>query len=294
MMLVSTYPKPAHFSPYQPIHPRRLLPLSRAPLPNVLPTLPSPSREPIFHGYRLTTHIIPAAYPRTAPDVPLPNPLIDSSDKKERRAWAEKTLAAFKTKNDELMKENKVQNSRKLLWCCANLYVKKDHPKPNKRRVTLLLAHANGFPKEVRGIVPCALLLNDNSFWVYKIWEPTLAHLLSTSHDVIDEIWSFESIQHGDSALLNAQQLPGICSSCPLHVNFDLFIDVSSGDWADNARDVLNFVLHYLPSQPVSSTTRPPTHLPIIPHAETETREARGFSDRTLVGIGHSFGGCAL
>jgi hypothetical protein len=118
----------------------------------MLPALPSPLREPIFPGYTLTTHIIPAAFPRMAPDVPLPKPLDNQSDKAQRAAWAERTLKAFREAEEELMKEKDIQHSRKVLWCCVNRYVKKGLPgasKTNRKGVTLFFAHANGFPKEV-------------------------------------------------------------------------------------------------------------------------------------------------
>ena len=134
-----------------------------------------------------------------------------------------------------------------------------------------------------------------------KIWEPTLSYLLQSSSpvvcDLIDEIWSFEFIQHGDSALLNAASLPGICSSFhfPNIVRrlIHSWIRILPVDWADNARDILNFMLHYLPSHPSSSTTELPVHLPLISATETEARKTRGYSDRKLVAVGHSLGGCA-
>lgn len=85
-------------------------------------------------------------------------------------------------------------------------------------------------------------------------------------------MWSWESVQHGDSALLNSANLDGIF------------------DWSDNTRDILNFILNYLPSA-ITPTTLP-TYLPRVPIAESERRKVGGFSDRTLVPIGHSYGGC--
>jgi hypothetical protein len=135
-----------------------------------------------------------------------------------------------------------------------------------------------------------------------KIWEPTISYLLQSSAavcDLIDEIWSFESIQHGDSALLNAANLPGICLSF-----FSFFLNmlwrlihswirILPDDWTDNGRDVLNFMLHYLPSHPSSSTTELPVHLPLVSATETEARKTRGYPDRKLVPVGHCLGGCA-
>lgn len=61
-------------------------------------------------------------------------------------------------------------------------------------------------------------------------------------------------------------------------------------DWADNGRDILNFLHYFIPS---SVTDAPlPTHLRRVAPEETHYRQAYGFRERTLVGIGHSYGGC--
>jgi pimeloyl-ACP methyl ester carboxylesterase len=144
--------------------------------------------------------------------------------------------------------------SRKVHWNCVNRYVKKDLGDAHSgKRLTLFFAHGSGFSKE--------------------IWEPTLRHLLSfpISHQ-IDEIWSFEAVQCGDSALLNAENLSGIF------------------DCTDGARDILNFLLNYLPS--TAAPHELPTHLTRVSTEEHEKRKSDGLQDRTIVAIGHSFGGC--
>jgi hypothetical protein len=152
--MTSSYPEPIHKPAHRhrPVHPRSLLPLSLPPLPKTLPTLPSPLREPVFPGYTLTTHIFPAAYPRMAPDVPLPEPLENQSCRRQRAAWAERNFEAFRKAERELMREKDIRCSEKVLWCCVNRYVKKGLPgasKTNRKGVTLFFAHANGFLKEV-------------------------------------------------------------------------------------------------------------------------------------------------
>ena len=44
-----------------------------------------------------------------------------------------------------------------------------------------------------------------------KVWEPTLGHLLASQEVVgmVDEIWAWEAVQHGDAGLINASALPG-------------------------------------------------------------------------------------
>jgi hypothetical protein len=61
-------------------------------------------------------------------------------------------------------------------------------------------------------------------------------------------------------------------------------------DWSDNTRDILNFLLNYLPTSPTSS--RLPTHLSRVSHVESERRKVSGFGKRTLIAVGHSYGGC--
>jgi hypothetical protein len=65
-------------------------------------------------------------------------------------------------------------------------------------------------------------------------------------------------------------------------------------DWADNARDILNFLLYYLPST-ISSAILP-IHLSRVSDDTAERRKISGFVDnhRQIVGIGHSLGGCSM
>jgi hypothetical protein len=61
--------------------------------------------------------------------------------------------------------------------------------------------------------------------------------------------------------------------------------------WSDYARDILNFVLHFLPEEPTPSAL--PTYLQRVPLQMSEARGKRGFANRKLIVVGHSFGGCA-
>jgi pimeloyl-ACP methyl ester carboxylesterase len=61
-----------------------------------------------------------------------------------------------------------------------------------------------------------------------------------------------------------------------------------SDDWADNARDILNFLTHYLPDTPVPNL---PLHLAPVPLPAASARTSTGLTSRTLVGVGHSLGG---
>ena len=61
-------------------------------------------------------------------------------------------------------------------------------------------------------------------------------------------------------------------------------------DWTDNSRDILNFLLNYLPVHPATKSL--PMHLVCLPDSLATSRRAFGFQSRTFVVIGHSFGGC--
>lgn len=141
----------------------------------------------------------------------------------------------------------------RVLWNCVNRYVRNDLKACNSTGLTLFFAHANGFPKEM--------------------WESVLAVLLaSPAGRIIDEVWAWESVQHGDAALINAGNLSAVF------------------DWQDNARDIINFMINFLPAAP--STTPLPTHLARLPNAEAELRKVNGFAHRTFIAVGHSYGGC--
>ncbi|KAH8097014.1 Alpha/Beta hydrolase protein [Cristinia sonorae] len=227
-----------------------------------LPSLPSPPRRSLLHPeWILTTHLVPAASPRTTPLVPVPTipQFTPGKDKAERKAQIDalsKELSDAKTKQwkGELKGLGKDETK---LWCCLNRYVRTKQT--GSQGVTLFFAHANGFHKE--------------------IWEPTLLALVKTMGErgaayEVSEIWTWDAVNHGDSALVNAGKLSGIF------------------DWQDNARDIANFLLHYLPGSPRREQL--PTHLQPVPVSEALNRQQRGFADRTLVGVGHSFGGASL
>ncbi|KAG7095897.1 hypothetical protein E1B28_006584 [Marasmius oreades] len=246
------------------------------PPPHLLPELPSGQRQPIWHNdpripYTLTTHIVPAAYWREDPDVDLPSTVQEGGNlsKEERQRSARDGEARLLEIRRELeaeavsrTKEGKPRRGQqRVLWLCFNRYVRIPNIQAKKDDLTLFFAHANGFNKET--------------------WEPTLAALLSlpTSQCSIQEVWVWEAANHGDSALLNQGNLNSL-----FH-------------WRNAARDLLTFFTHYLP--PKTSTDVLPTHLPRLSQCETAGRLKHGFYDsnvgvktRTIIGIGHSFGGC--
>ncbi|KAF8651171.1 hypothetical protein AX16_004826, partial [Volvariella volvacea WC 439] len=187
-------------------------------------------------------------------DFPIPDPIPHTLPRAEKAEQAEKLRQYIQG----LRKDPTPAGVEKVLWNCINRYVRNDlgtdgSGKTKEKGITLFLAHANGFPKE--------------------IWEPTLGHLLSSpAAEHIDEVWAWEAVQHGDSVLLNDGSLSAV------------------SDWTDNTRDILNFLLHFLPS--TASSASLPIHLPRVSPDETQYRKVNGFRERTFVTVGHSFGGC--
>ncbi|KZT67781.1 alpha/beta-hydrolase [Daedalea quercina L-15889] len=241
--------------------PRQLVPIDNTADWGTQPTLPSRPRTFADASWVLSTHLIPGSLPRTTPSIPPVTPPTWSPDKGKWRAAVQKTAdemvaLRYRQWNGEL----KERGSRKPLWVCINRYRRRDLPRDEETKgLTLLFAHANGFPKE--------------------IWDPALLHLLEQhekTHSTyqIAEIWAWEAVNHGDSFLVNERNLGGIY------------------DWQDNCRDVIHFLLHYLPSR--ASSSELPRHLPRLPDDVAHERQSRGFTERTMVGIGHSLGGGTL
>ncbi|KAG0704158.1 Alpha/beta hydrolase family-domain-containing protein [Suillus ampliporus] len=251
--MTSTYPfEPTPQWMTASVNPRPFLPFRTRGEVLEKPPLPSPPRNDLFNdNYTVSTHLVPAACPRLAPDIPLPVVPKFSTNASERKREI-RQLAAELTQRQERFMQGGLsgEGSEKPLWNCINRYAKR--VQDGRKGLTLLLAHANGFPKET--------------------WEATLRYLLlSPSASMIDEVWSWEAVHHGDGALINDANLSGIY------------------DWGDNARDIVHFLLHYLPED--ASSTALPTHLHLLPETISEYRTAKGFSSRSLVAVGHSFGG---
>jgi len=195
----------------------------------VLPGLPTPQRKgTIDEWFTLSTHIVPAAFPRSGPDVPYPEgcdadglvvPRVEGGPAAAKEARIE---TAVKARNAlyGITKKHWLGElpgySEKPLWVCVNRFVRKvpvsEDQERGRKRVTLLLAHGNGLGKEVCTLasVSCVSLF----ILSWQCWEPVLLHMLSNSGDgdpIIEEIWSWEAVNHGDSALINKQNLGALC-----------------------------------------------------------------------------------
>lgn len=150
-----SYPRvpssPINGKEWDEVNPRPLLPIlpppsSLGPLPN----LPSPPRTSPFDGWQLTTHIVPAASPRTVPLIPIPIVPSDSVPKEERKK-------VLREAGEELLRLKGAQSAGQehqdadyvsRLWIVVNRF-RKTGAQGGRERLTVLFAHANGFHKEV-------------------------------------------------------------------------------------------------------------------------------------------------
>ncbi|VDB85735.1 unnamed protein product [Peniophora sp. CBMAI 1063] len=226
------------------------------------PALPSPVRDPsTIPGFELTTHILPAAYPRCSPDTPLPWASPPPNESREARKLRvtrmTKEVMDAKEMYERGCSEKANVGSEDVHWTVVNRYARRTTggEKWTGRRggVTLFCVHPLGQHKET--------------------YEPMLRHLLerakySLYH--VEEIWSIDFAQHGDSGLLNASKMGVIY------------------DHMDSVRDLANFFLHYLP-EGGTETGSLPTHLARVTPNVTRRREEGGLR-RRVVAVAHSQG----
>lgn len=149
----NSYPQVSVLTPEK-LDLRDLLPIYPPPEPLEHPPLPSPQRQPVFEApFTLSTHLIPAAYLRTTKPTPVPAPPPLNTTKEERNRILEKTLQTISAAQSR--STIVTDGYPKVLWNCLNRYVKQVKSSSNSELngtgsgITLFLAHANGFPKEV-------------------------------------------------------------------------------------------------------------------------------------------------
>lgn len=166
-----SFPLPSSPLAIHELQPRPLPPVRAPEHVGPLPPLPSPPRPAhpvIAKRYKLSTHLVPAAYPRLTPDVPAPTPPAFSTDKAQWKASVENTLneilgARIKQWSGELSTH---KASTTLLWNCIDRYVRRDTARSTSGKpVTLFFAHANGFPKEVSNVSICVRSISPDS-WI--------------------------------------------------------------------------------------------------------------------------------
>lgn len=135
--------------------PGPLFPLQSPPEPLRYPPLPCPPRHRHFtDSYTVTTHLIPAAFPRTSPFVPLP--VIPTHETKEERAARIQRFTGELLSLQEQHAPDQSGTQQTVLWSALNRYVRKSIE--GAGGLTLLLLHGNGLHKEVsaktRGVLP--------------------------------------------------------------------------------------------------------------------------------------------
>ena len=121
-----------------------------------LPELPTPQREgpkliDRSRGYKYTleTHIVPAAWPRSSPDVGYPTGC-SIGGLQERGAFSRVREEMLEVKKKYLRGELSGRDERQY-WVCVNRYVRNrlEEEREGRKRLTLFLTHGNGFGKEV-------------------------------------------------------------------------------------------------------------------------------------------------
>lgn len=147
LMSNNTIPRPPRFPSPLPDDPGSLLlPLRSPPEPLRYPALPSPPRHDRFtSSYTVTTHLVPAAFPRSSPFVPLPAfPVHETKD--ERAARIQRfTGELLSLQAQHVPDQSGTQQT--VLWNVLNRYVRKGIG--GGSGLTLLMLHANGLHKEV-------------------------------------------------------------------------------------------------------------------------------------------------
>ncbi|TRM57568.1 hypothetical protein BD626DRAFT_560288 [Schizophyllum amplum] len=272
-----SYPPPQDIPKPQSVPPLPLLPIEPPDLHGfALPSLLSDNTSDEIPGFTYSKHLIPACRTRSVPasyDMPTADPRALAS-KELRKAEMQRVGAAMK---DLVASEEWWQSppvgftpDAPLFNCLGRFRRTSD----SGARLTLFFAHANGFNKEVccpsggctsLTSVLCTLRAPDMVCYPPPPFHRSLRCRHSGSV-------GWEAVQHGEAALINRAALRGLYS------------------WRDNARDILNFLLHFIPAE--ASHDSLPAHLPRVPSAETATRRVAGLTRRHVVAIGHSFGGC--
>ncbi|CUA71854.1 hypothetical protein RSOLAG22IIIB_04799 [Rhizoctonia solani] len=248
------YPRPNAPTPRGTIAPRTLTPLAKASKQSATPPLATINRT-LVPGWTCSTHVFRAATPReSAPPSTAARGIIPAEITKAER------LALAEAKFSEITQlRQEIASGKTFPTNDAPMWTVANRYRPDKPR---------------SGTSPAVTLLLSHATGFHKeIWETTLRFLLSTPQVNIDEIWALDAANHGDSGLLNQDSLG------------DIF------EWSDHARDILNFLANYLPDK---VETRVEPSLSQISEQGTRQRIEHGFVDRTLIGIGHSFGGCTL
>ncbi|CAE6374072.1 unnamed protein product [Rhizoctonia solani] len=258
-LLTMYYPLPESPRPRGITKPRTLTLLANQQSATSPPPLLAERIRPFLPGWTCTTHVFQAAAPwESMPPGPGSQTVVPSGlNGVEQQAIADARFEEItKLRKDISSGRKQLSMNDATMWSVANWYARERSCTGNSIGVTVVLFHAGGFHKE--------------------IWETTLRYLLSMPQGQanVDEIWSLDAANHGDSALINNKSLG------------------ETFKWSDHARDILNFLGNYLPDRTQNGVLQ--WNLERISNQNSRERLERGFEDRKVLGIGHSFGGCAL
>ncbi|KAL1746358.1 Alpha/beta hydrolase family-domain-containing protein [Schizophyllum fasciatum] len=287
--MASYPPPPVREASPPPPPPLALLPVAPPSLHDAsLPALLPDNADHSLPGFAYSKHLVPACAARTVPasyDLPRPDARLRAR-KAERKAEMDRVAGVIKrvVTADEWWEgagggtdDARGYTPAAPLFNCLGRFRRMGGEVRAQPGLTLFFAHANGFNKET--------------------WYPTLRHLVSqpaaASH--IAEIWVWEAVHHGEAAVLNRAGLQGFCQSFSTTPHWAVRLDPDTrlhptDTWRDNTRDILNFLLHFIPAEASSSAL--PAHLPRVSAAETAGRRSEGLPRRHVVAVGHSFGGC--
>ncbi|KAH8920985.1 hypothetical protein BT69DRAFT_367098 [Atractiella rhizophila] len=237
-----------------------LYPPPSSPLPPPLPLRTSSTIASV--GWCTSTHIFPAAYPRTRLGA-VTNPsergkkLFTWKDASGAREQMESLKRHLRSTTERTVDSFAVESAKEEgLWIAVNRYAPLHVMEAEANQgITIILCHANGLHKET--------------------WEPFIYHLVQGHPNLrISEIWALDVVQQGDSAILNEGKIGDVHDSL------------------DYGRDVLHFILRYLPHQPSAPSSHPyvldPTRLDVIDLSPPIRQPGR-----CIVGAGQSIGGAA-
>lgn len=159
-----SYAQPTNPRSFASVNPKPIFPLHDPPahLLSSPPSLPAEaqSRRPDacpIEGYLVSTHIVPAAYPRQTPYVKVSYKILKhdaSTSLQERRAGVQSIAEGFEETRRRITRGKPAADVEEgyLLWNVVNRYYPKKSRPASAKGITLFLSHANGFSKEVSSI----------------------------------------------------------------------------------------------------------------------------------------------
>ncbi|KAJ3474644.1 hypothetical protein NLI96_g12343 [Meripilus lineatus] len=225
-----SYPRPTSFLPLNQLLLRRIPPLQPSPSsasdtsststntvpPSSLPPLPSPPRKSLLSpSWKLSTHLVPAAFPRSTPYIP-PHTLPKFKGSKDQfKADVEKLARGVLEAKETYWvgRDEKVERDQSRLWNCVNRYVRDDAAESG--------SESEGWEGDYIAFCACEWVSERNmgtySPKPHQLSQHQISILKTPSQKPqISEIWVWEAVNHGDAGLVNASQLSGICKIFPL------------------------------------------------------------------------------